>query len=492
MGIIARLRGAAGPRMESTTLRSPATWFLEALWGRESASGVQVSEAVAMGLSAYYCGVNMIAGTIGSLPLNVYRRQGRKREVASSHPAQYLLHRRPNPHMSAMSLRQTWVAHAIARGNAYGELVFDGRANLLEIWPLLPTQTTPKLDEDNRLWYEIRVATGEVRYLPSERVLHIPGLGFDGIMGYGLIQVARDAIGLNAAENIYSAKFFRNGGSVSGTIETTNTLNDKSFDRLKSEIADKFSGLSNAHRVAILEAGLKYNPINPTHRDSQLIESRRFSIEEWARWLNMPPHKLKEMTHATFSNIEHQNIEWMVDTIDPWLVRFEQEYDDKIFRKNNLFYTKHVVEGRLRGDQKTRFDSYAIARNWGWMSPNDVLELEDRNPLPPDIGDVYLIPANMMRADQTLAPQREAAARIVRQEHKSLEARGMAGTYDEGFESRVMNLLNVSREAARAYTARARQLNLFAKEQELSEEAVRENKVNLLLQLVCGGIPDDA
>jgi hypothetical protein len=181
-----------------------------------------------------------------------------------------------------------------------------------------------------------------------------------------------------------------------------------------------------------------------------------------------------------------------VDTIRPWLVRFEQEFDEKIFRKNNLFYTRHVVDGLLRGDQKSRFDAYAIARNWGWMSPNDVLELEDRNPLPPDIGDVYLIPANMMRADQTLAPQREAAERIVRQEHKSLDARGMAGTYDETFEHGIMNRLNVSRDVARYYTARARQLNLLAKERELPEESVRENKVNLLLQLVCGGMPDAA
>jgi hypothetical protein len=311
-------------------------------------------------------------------------------------------------------------------------------------------------------------------------------------MGYGLIQVAREAIGLNSAEGQYAAKFFRNGGNISGTIESPNSLRDDTFARLKSEIAEKFSGLTNAHRVAILEAGLKYNPLNPTHKDAQLIESRRFSIEEWARWLNIPPHKLKEMTHATFSNIEHQNIEFVVDTIRPWLIRFEQEFNRKIFRKNNLFYTKHVVDGLLRGDQKSRFDAYAIARNWGWMSPNDVLELEDRNPLPPDIGDVYLIPANMMRADQTLAPQREAAQRIVKQEHKSLAARGMTNTYDENFERRVMTLMNVSRDVARYYAGVARQLNLMAAEGEVSDERLQENKIELLLKLVCGGMPHDA
>jgi HK97 family phage portal protein len=175
MSILKRLESGLRPRMETSTLRSPATWFLDALWGRESASGVQVSEAVALGLSGYYCGINMIAGTIGSLPLNVYRRDGKRREVANNHPAQYLLHAEPNPEMTAMSLRQSMVMHAIARGNAYAELVYDGRANLMQIWPLLPTETTPKRDDKKQLWYEVRVPTGETRYLKSESVLHIPG-----------------------------------------------------------------------------------------------------------------------------------------------------------------------------------------------------------------------------------------------------------------------------------------------------------------------------
>lgn len=501
MGVLDRLSPL--PRAETTTLRSPATWFLEALGlAKESTSGVRVSEAVAMGLSAYYCGVSMIARTIGSLPLNVYRKAGREREVADQHPAHWLLHHAPNPHMTAMALRQTWLLHAIGRGNAYGEIVWDGRARPVAIWPLLPTTTRPILDEDGELWYELRVPNMEVRYLPAENVLHIPGLGFDGIVGYGLLQVARNAIGLNAAQDQYAAKFFRNGGTISGAIESPNVLKDDTFNRLKREIAEKFSGLENAHRVAILEAGLKFNPLNPTHEEAQLIETRRFSVEEWARWLNMPPHKLKEMSKATFSNIEHQNIEWVVDTLRPWLVAFEQEFNRKLFFKQSVFYTKHVVEGLLRGDLKARYDAYAVARQWGWMSANDVLELEDSNPLPGKQGDMYLVPSNMVPADKAgklgeperrkpaipeepddgeegadALHRRVAAERVVifgeRADRKAVAAK-------------AQEWLACTAATAEKFVALSLHLDLLAEESGIGAEELRRRKVDALVTLVIG------
>jgi len=502
MGLLAKLEAA--PRAETTTLRSPAAWFLETLWGREASSGVRVSEATTLGLSAYYCGVNMIAGTCGSLPLNVYKSDGKKRDVWTQHPAHRLLHTEPNPEMTAMSLRQTWVTHALARGNAYGEILWDSRNNPEQIWPLPPNITTPRRDDKGQLWYEVRPGDKEVRYLRPEDVLHIPGMGYDGIMGYGLIQVARDAIGLNAAQDTYAAKFFRNGGNISGVIETDAVLTDAQFTRLKSEIAEKLQGLTNAHRIAILEAGLKFNSINPNHRDAQLIEARRFTVEEWARWLNMPPHKLKEMTHATFSNIEHQNIEWVVDTIRPWLVRFEQEFNRKLFRKQSLFYTKHVVDGLLRGDQKARFDAYSIARNWGWMSANDVLELEDRNPLPGKLGEMYLVPLNMTPAekagedkdkppaktpppdDEPVAARfvRAAAERVIRFESRMLGTKGTAAYVEVG--AKVAEWMCVEKEIADRYCAAAMQLNLLAEDGGISRDDLNLRKIEWLERLVLG------
>jgi len=314
------------------------------------------------------------------------------------------------------------------------------------------------------------------------------------VCGYGLLQIARDSIGLNAAQDQYAAKFFRNGGNISGFLETAGTLAVPAFERLKAEVAEKLQGLTNAHRIAILENGMKFNPMNPTHEEAQLLDSRRFTVEEWARWLNMPPHKLREMTHATFSNIEHQNIEWVVDTIRPWLVRLEQEYNRKLFRKQSIFYTKHVVEGLLRGDLKSRFDAYAIARNWGWMSANDICELEDRNPLPGDQGDKYLVPLNMGPADQlgkkpaptSPAPPaglaRAAAERVSRFEARMLESAGTAA-YAE-IAPKVAEWMCVPQEKAAKYCAAAMQLNLLADESGIPPEELKARKIELLISIV--------
>jgi len=386
--------------IKSTTLRNPADWFMEALGYNKSASGEKVSHAAALSLSPYYCGVRMISETVGSLPLNVYKRRPvRGQDVYREHPVHSLLHSEPNPEMTAMSFRQTLCAHAIGYGNAYAEIVRRGDGTPAQLWPLCPDRVKAKRDENDALWYEVRLDDGGFSYIAAKDVLHVPGLGFDGISGYSLISVAMESIGINLAQEKYSGKFFSNGGHVSAVIETDNVLQDETFERLKSEIAKNIGGLDNAHRIAILESGLKLKPTNISNTDAQLIEGKRFSIEDWARWLNIPPHKLKEMARSTFSNIEHQNIEWAVDSIRPWLERFEQEYNRKLFKNKNQFYSKHVIDGLLRGDHKSRNEAYAIGRNWGWLSANDVLALEDRNPLPGDLGDIYLVPGNMTRAE---------------------------------------------------------------------------------------------
>jgi HK97 family phage portal protein len=480
---------------------------MEALFGqREAASGVTVSTATALGLPAYYCGLNMICGTVGSLPLNVYKTDGKMREVWPTHPAHYLLHTEPNPEMTAMSFRQTMVLHAIHRGNGFAEIEWDSRGSPAAFWLISPDISTLRRDTEGRLWLEVRPWEGEVRYLKMENVLHVPGLGFDGVCGYGLLQIARDSIGLNAAQDQYAAKFFKNGGNISGFLTTDKVLSVPQFDRLKSEVAEKLQGLTNAHRIAVLENGMKFSPMNPTHDEAQLIESRRFTVEEWARWLNMPPHKLREMTHATFSNIEHQNIEWVVDTIRPWLVRLEQEFNRKLFRKQSIFYTKHVVEGLLRGDLKSRFDAYAIARNWGWMSANDVCELEDRNPLPGDQGDIYLVPLNMVPADKvedsqpdtaepaepaenanaedepkTPALARAAAERVLRLETKLLGSVGLAAYVE--LAPKIAEWMCVSKEAADGYCTSAMQLALIADERGIAQNLLRAIKIELLINL---------
>jgi len=475
---------------ETSTLKNPSAWFLDFFGGRSSA-GVRVSEKTAMSLSAYFCGCNMIAGTMAALPLNTYERTGPKsRQVSETHPVQRLLHDEPNPEMTAFNWRRTGLLHRIGRGNSYSEIVRDSRGMPAYLWPIIPLYVTPKRDSNGMLWYVIQIPGMERRYIPAPDMLHIQSISSDGIMGHGLIQAACDAIGLNAAQDIYASKYFENGGNIGATLETDEVLDDKSWDRLQKEIKEKFVGLTNAHRISLLEAGLKYKPLNPTNKETQLIEGRTFSVQEWARWLNMPPHKLKELTHATFSNITEQNIEWVVDTCTPWAVGEEQEYNRKLFRSKNKYYTKHVFEGLLRGDTKTRFEGYAIARNWGWMSANDILEKEDRNPLPGDIGDKYLIPSNMMLADQAIVGTNPATAKadqVVRAEEKHLRASSVEKAYTSEFIEWTAKVMSISVENALHYTKIAKQLTKIAMEREAEPEQVRSAKRSILVSMASGG-----
>jgi HK97 family phage portal protein len=504
--------------IKSATLRDPDEWFMDIMGRAESASGVRVSESAALGLSAYYAGVNMIAGTVASLPLNVFEKRGRRREVADRHPVQWLLHTEPNAMMSAMTLRQSWMLHIISHGNAYGLIIRGNMNEVLRINMITPDQIRPGLDENGQLRYEVEPWKDEKRYLDPIDVLHFSGMGYDGLRGYGLIQLAHESIGLNVAQEGYASRFFRNGGNISGIIQSEKLLNEQQYTRLKSQFAKKYQGLNNAHSVAILENNMKFSPVNPTHREAQLVEERRFTIDEWARWLNMPPHKLREMSKSSFNNIESQNIEWIVDTIMPWLKRFEQEFDRKLFPKRSQFYTKHVVDGQLRGDLKSRFEAYAIGRNWGWMSANDILALEDRNPLPGEDGDIYLIPMNMTTPEKMMTepePQEPAPVeptepteptepvepvvtdkfrdgayeRLLSFESRKVSAIGTAA-YIEIYEKLKLWLFFNDKQAEK-YCHLAKQLNLIAVENNVAVEETVSKKKELLQKIGDGHVKSD-
>lgn len=392
-----RLAKLLGIRATTTTLRSPDEWFLDWVGGSRTKTGERIGTTEALGLSPYYAGLRAISETVGSLPLHVVQvdRSGR-RQLATQHPAFYLLHDAPNRDMTAMSMRSTLVAHAIHYGNGYAEIEWDSYGRPTAIWPLAETTTPERDTRTGRLvGYTVLNADGSRRFLQPADVLHVPGLAFDGVQGYGLIQVALESMGLHKGQETYAARYFANGGNVSAVVETEQVLGDDSYKRLQDQLRSTLSGVDNAHRIALLEAGLKLKPINLTHEQAQLIESRRFSVEEWARWLNIPPHKLRDLTRATFSNIEHQAIEFVTDTIRPWVIKIEQELNRKLFLQRNRFYARHKLEGLLRGDTKSRYEAYSLALSWGWMSQNEIRELEDLDPIAD--GDDYWIQLNMQR-----------------------------------------------------------------------------------------------
>lgn len=385
-------------------MAKPERWLVDALGGQETNAGVRVNEATAMQSTAVYACVRILSETLASLPLPVYQRlEGGGKERAPNHPLYTVLHDIANDEMTSYTLRETLMSHLLLWGNAYAEIEWNNAGEVRALWPLRPDQTLPQRNaETQKLEYHTILPDGTQVILPFERVLHIPGLGFDGIIGYSPIAMAKQAIGLSLATEEFGARFFSNGAHPSGIVEYPGKLSDQAYERYKKDVEEKHQGLGKSHRIMILEEGLKYHQVGIPPEDAQFLETRKFQLNEIARIYRVPPHMIGDLDRATFSNIEHQSIEFVVHTVRPWLVRWEQAIKLKLFTplERRRFFAEFVVDGLLRGDIKSRYDAYAVARQNGWMSANDIRELENQNPIPG--GDVYLVNGNMVPIDQAV------------------------------------------------------------------------------------------
>lgn len=408
MGIVTRLF-----EKRSTTLVQPDSWLFEVLGGGRTHAGVAVNHSTALTASPVYNAVRVYAETIGSLPLVLYRRlEPRGKERARDHHLYRLLHDAPNPEMTAMQLRETMQAHLVTWGNAYAYKVYDGAGRVIELWPLRPDRVTVRrVDEPMRtafgvarpgdIIYEVTLPSGERRVLSRAEVWHIPGLGFDGLVGYSPVTLARQAIGLTLATEEFGARWFGEGGRPAGVLVHPNALSDTARERIRADWYKLHSGLERSHRIAILEEGVQWQQIGIPPEDSQFLQTRKFQVTEIARWFNLPPHILKDLDRSTNNNIEQQSIELVVYSFRPWFVRWEQSIKLNLLPPGewDTYFAEFLVEGLLRGDVESRYRSYAQARQWGWMSANDVRELENMNPLPGKAGDIYLVPMNMVSAE---------------------------------------------------------------------------------------------
>lgn len=400
MAIIARM-AAAQRALSLEDPRVPITGaqLVELMDGTPTASGVQVNEFTAMNLSAVWAAVRLLANAVAVPPLILYERLERGRRRASSERLYQLLHDRPNPEMTAVQFKQTVQAHAVTWGNGYAEIERDGAGRPVALWPLLPHLTRV----ERRNGRKIVVTTlldGQQVALPAEDVLHIPGPGYDGLMGYSVIRMARESLGLARAAELYGASWFAGGGRPSGVLMYDKALSPEQKANLRQEWQQVHGGLKNAHRVAILEAGMKWQQIGLPPGDAQFLGTREFSVEEIARWFGVPPHKLAHLKNAHFNNIEHQKIEFHTDSALPWYTTWEQAVSMTLIpeRDRGRLYAEFLAEALLRGDHKTRYEAYSIGRQWGWLSANDIRELENMNPLPGREGDIYLVPLNMIPA----------------------------------------------------------------------------------------------
>jgi HK97 family phage portal protein len=362
-----------------------------------SSAGKSVTARTAIHVSAVYACVRVIAETIASLPLQVFEETSTGSLKAYKHPLYRLLHDEPNQEMTSFVLRETLLSHLLLWGNAYCQIVRNGRGQIMSLYPLLPERMTVDRDEKGNLTYAYTTGDGKVIKVHPANILHIPGMGFDGIMGYSPIALEKSAIGLGMAAEEYGSRFFSNGATPSGVLTHPNTVKNPAALRQSWNAA--YGGTANSGRVAILEEGLKFERISMPNNEAQFLETRKFQVSEICRIFRVPPHLVGDLEHATFSNIEHQSISFGMHTIRPWLVRIEQSMNRALLSdsEKGRYYIRFNMDGLLRGAYKERMEGYAIARQNGWMSANDIRELESMNPISDEEGgSAYLVNGNMI------------------------------------------------------------------------------------------------
>ena len=378
------------------------------LFGRTT-SGKSVNERTAMQTTAVYACVRILAEAVASLPLHVYEYQddgGKK--LVHDHPLYYLLHDEPNPEMTSFVFRETLMSHLLIWGNAYAQIIRDGAGRVLGLYPLLPDKMDVQRDDRGNIYYVYSRNSdenpmfkeyGDIR-LKAEDVLHIPGLGFDGLIGYSPIAMAKNAVGMTLACEEYGASFFANGANPGGVLEHPGVLKDPS--KVRESWNSVYRGVNNAHKIAVLEEGMKYQQIGIPPEEAQFLETRKFQINEIARLYRIPPHMVGDLDKSSFSNIEQQSLEFVKYTLDPWVIRWEQSLQRSLLLpgEKGKYFIKLNVDGLLRGDYQSRMNGYAVGRQNGWFSANDIREMENMNPIPDEQGgNLYLINGAMTKLE---------------------------------------------------------------------------------------------
>lgn len=366
-----------------------------------ASSGERVDEQSAMQISTVYACVRLLAETVAALPLHLYRYTdgGKGKESACDHPLYRILYRQPNDEMSSFIWRETMMTHLLLWGNAYSQIIRDGRNQVLGLYPLLPENVEVDRDGQGELYYIYHAYTDEVPgeqnqdiYFRKDEILHIPGLGFNGLVGFSPIAMMKNSLGTTLAVEKYGASFFKNGAQPSGVLEHPGVLKDP--QKIRDNWTAVYGGANNAHKVAVLEEGMSYKAISLPPEDSQFLSTRQFGVEEICRIFRVPPHMVQSLEHATFSNIEHQSIDFVVHTLTPWLVRFEQAIikDLLLPEEQDVLFPKFNVDGLLRGDYQSRMNGYATGISNGFLSPNDIHRLENMDLIPAEEGgdDYYL------------------------------------------------------------------------------------------------------
>ena len=366
-----------------------------------SNAGENVDEKSALQIATVYACVRLLAESVAALPLHLYRetQDGNGKEQATDHPLYKILYRQPNPEMTSFSYREAVMMHLLLWGNSYSQIIRDGKNGVLGLYPLLPENVEVDRADNGEIYYIYHAYTDETPgetnkdiYFKREEVLHIPGLGFNGLVGFSPIAMMKNALGTTLAVEKYGSSFFRNGAQPSGVLEHPGVLKDPA--KIRDNWSAVYGGANNAHKVAVLEEGMSYKPISLPPEDSQFLSTREFGVEEICRIFRVPPHMVQDLKRATFSNIEHQSIDFVQHTLMPWLTRIEQAIIKDVLQEEEQeeYFPKFNVDGLLRGDYQSRMNGYAVGFSNGFLSPNDIRRLENMDLIPAEDGgdDYYL------------------------------------------------------------------------------------------------------
>lgn len=387
---------------------NPSLWQLA---GSQSVSGETVNEYTALNYSAVWNAVSLYSGTISTLPLHLLRNDKNKTIQATDKQLYRTMHSQFNKYMTAQIGREVMVAHLLTWGNCYAEKVENGYG-IKELWPISPNRVRMVM-EDGELVYYIRV-DNEEKPLKRDKILHIPGLGFDGFQGYSVISMARKSIGLGMALETFGSLYFGSGTHPGVIVSHPMKLDPVTKSNLQTALTNTYSGLGQSHRLMLLEEGMKIENLGIPPEDSQFLESRSFGISEIARWYNIPIHKLKDLDRATNNNIESEQISWVVDSILPLAIRIEQNFDMQLLTEaekwKQSLYFRHNMDGLMRGNSKDRAEYYKIMFSIGAMTLNNIRSKENFDPYEHPYADEPFIAVNNMipisKVDEFLANQK--------------------------------------------------------------------------------------
>lgn len=406
----------------------------------ESDSGVQMSGRVALTYGPVWRAGNLLAGDVAKLPLVVYRRLaegGKDRDP--EHPAYYLLRYEPNEEMDAVTFWRTLMLHVLLWGNGYAYIDRDGAGRPIELLPLLPDRTEP-LRIEGRLWYTTRVGH-EVRPLRADQVLHIKGLGFDGLKGYSVVSYAKNCFGLGLAAEKFANKFYKNGARMSGLLTHPGRLTQSAAQNLQESFERDTAGLEKAHKVKVLEEGMKFQQLTIAPNEAQFIETRGYQVREVANWFGLPPHKLGDSSRTSYNSLEQENQAYLDQSLDPWNVTIEMECRRKLLSREEKRRDTHVVEylrqAMVRANIAARYNAYKVGVDGGWLNADEVRDRENMNPIPDGKGKEFRVPLNTAPAgSQTPKPEDEDGDEAKRAAHRGLLADVMVrmrGIFDEGW-----------------------------------------------------------